>query len=130
MKILLVIIIVWISASLSIPILFNIIENGFPLISKLAERYQYSSTPALSILAAWLLIKLIDKKHFNIFISAIFVMILIFQILITIDRSKVYKDNLTFFSKAHENSPTNAFEYFSQCQWLKQSKMKTKLNIF
>ena len=126
----LVIIIAWISASLSIPILFNIIENGFPLISRLAERYQYSSTPALSILAAWLLIKLIDKKHFNIFISAIFVMILIFQILITIDRSKVYKDNLTFFSKAHENSPTNAFEYFFSMPMVEAIKNEDQTKYF
>ena len=39
----------WLSATLSLPILFNLIETGFPLISKLTERYQYSSIPTLSI---------------------------------------------------------------------------------
>ena len=122
----LIIIISWISASLSIPILFNLIEYGFPLISKLAERYQYSSTPALSILAAWLIIKSTDKRYFNIFISSIFAMTLIFLTLITFDRSKVYKDNLTFFSKAHENSPTNAFEYFFSMPMIEAIKNKDK----
>ena len=108
----LIIVIGWISASLSIPILFNLIEYGFPLISKLAERYQYSSTPALSILLAWLFIKLINEKYLNTFISGVCAITLIFFTLITLDRSKVYKDNLTFFTKAHENSPNNAHEYF------------------
>ena len=39
----LLIAILWLSATLSLPILFNLIETGFPLISKLTERYQYSS---------------------------------------------------------------------------------------
>ena len=123
---LLIIVITWISATISVPIMFNLIEYGFPLISKLAERYQYSSTPSLSILIAWLLIKLIDKKYFNVFIFGIFAMILIFSTLITLDRSKVYKDNLTFFSKAHENSPTNAFEYFYSMPMVEAMKNKDK----
>ena len=50
----LLIAILWLSATLSLPILFNLIETGFPLISKLTERYQYSSIPTLSILFAFL----------------------------------------------------------------------------
>ena len=108
----LIIVIGWISASLSIPILFNLIEYGFPLISKLAERYQYSSTPALSILLSWFFIKLINKKYLNTLISGVCAITFIFFTLITLDRSKVYKNNITFFTKAHENSPNNAHEYF------------------
>ena len=126
----LIIFIAWLSASLSVPILFNLIEFGFPLISKLAERYQYSSTPALSILIAWLFIKLIDKKYFNVFVSGIFVMTLVFLTLITFDRSKVYKDNITFFSKAHENSPTNAFEYFFSMPMVEAMKNEDKTKYF
>ena len=54
---LLLIFILWLSATFSLPILFNLIETGFPLISKLTERYQYSSIPAGSILFAWLSLK-------------------------------------------------------------------------
>ena len=56
----------WLSATLSLPILFNLIETGFPLISKLTERYQYSSIPTLSILFAWFLLRLINKKYLNV----------------------------------------------------------------
>ena len=55
------IIMIWIAATFSMPILFNLIEKGFPLISKLAERYQYNSIPSLSILFAWLSIKFLKK---------------------------------------------------------------------
>ena len=62
----LIIIIIWIAATFSMPILFNLIEKGFPLISKLAERYQYNSIPSVSIIFAWLSIKFYKKKYFNI----------------------------------------------------------------
>ena len=95
------------------PILFNIIESGFPLVSKLAERYQYSSIPAISLLAAWSFIKLINKKYFNVFIGSIILVIISLSTLIQIDRSYVYKNNSIFFSKAYENSPDNHHGTFS-----------------
>ena len=105
-------VILWISATLSVPILFNFIESGFPLVSKLAERYQYSSIPAISLLAAWSFIKLINKKYFNVFIGSIILVIISLSTLIQIDRSYVYKNNSIFFGKAYENSPDNHHEYF------------------
>ena len=63
----LIIIIIWISATLSMPILFNLIEKGFPLISKLAERYQYNSIPSVSFYLLGFQLNFI-KKYFNIII--------------------------------------------------------------
>ena len=100
------------SATLSVPVLFNMIEKGFPLISKLAERYQYSSIPAISFLVAWIFLKLINKKYFNVLITSIVLVIISLSTLIQIDRSHVYKNNSVFFKKAYENSPDNYHEYF------------------
>lgn len=105
-------VILWISATLSVPVLFNVIEKGFPLISKLAERYQYSSIPAISLLVAWVFLKLINKKYFNVLITSIVLVIISLSTLIQIDRSYVYKNNSVFFNKAYENSPDNYHEYF------------------
>ena len=94
------------------PILFNLIESGFPLISKLAERYQYSSIPALSILSAWILIKFKNRKFLKYVATGLALLIIIFFVHIKIDRSLVYKNNKAFFYKAYENSPSNYHEYF------------------
>ena len=107
----LLIAILWLSATLSLPILFNLIETGFPLISKLTERYQYSSIPTLSLLFAWLSLKFINKKYLNVLIFSFLALILTFFTIIMIDRSYVYKDNETFFSEAEKNSPTNVYKY-------------------
>ena len=104
--------ILWLSATLSLPILFNLIETGFPLISKLTERYQYSSIPTLSILFSWLSLRLINKKYLNVFILGSLVLVITLFTIITIDRSYVYKNNETFFSEAEKNSPTNVFIIF------------------
>ena len=44
----------WIITSLTLPVMFGMIEKGFPLISNLAERYQYSSVVSVSLLLAWI----------------------------------------------------------------------------
>ena len=107
----LLIAILWLSATLSLPILFNLIESGFPLISKLTERYQYSSIPTLSVLFAWLSLRLLNIKYLNVFILSCLILVITFFIIIMLDRSYVYKDNETFFSEAEKNSPTNVFKY-------------------
>ena len=107
----LLIIILWLSATLSLPILFNLIETGFPLISKLTERYQYSSIPALSILFAWLSLKFIKNKYLNFFIIGFQFLVISFFTIIIIDRSHVYKNNEIFFTEAEKNSPTNVYRY-------------------
>ena len=107
----LLIVILWLSATLSLPILFNLIETGFPLISKLTERYQYSSIPTLPVLFAWLSLTLINKKYLNVFILGSLVLVITLFTIITIDRSHVYKNNETFFSEAEKNSPTNVYKY-------------------
>ena len=107
----LVVIILWLSATLSLPILFNLIETGFPLISKLTERYQYSSIPTLSILFGWFSLKFINKKYFNLFILSFSLLVIVFFTLVTKDRSYVYENNEIFFSKADKNSPSNVYKY-------------------
>ena len=107
----LLIIILWLSAALSLPILFNLIETGFPLISKLTERYQYSSIPSLSVLFAWLSLKFLNKKYLNVFIIGSLFLVISFFTIITKDRSYVYKDNETFFSETEKNSPSNVYKY-------------------
>ena len=94
------------------PIFFNLIESGFPLISKLAERYQYSSIPALSILSAWILFKFKNKKFLRYISTGLVTVIIILFAFIKIDRSLVYENNKVFFNKAHENSPSNYHKYF------------------
>ena len=79
----LLIVILWLSATLSLPILFNLIETGFPLISKLTERYQYSSIPTLSVLFAWLSLTLINKKYLNVFILGSLVLVITLFTIIT-----------------------------------------------
>ena len=107
----LLICILWLSAALSLPILFNLIDSGFPLISKLTERYQYSSIPALSILIAWLSLKFLNKNYLNIFILSFQFLVIIFFTIILIDRSYVYRNNEFFFSEADKNSPSNVYRY-------------------
>ena len=107
----LLIIILWLSATLSLPILFNLIETGFPLISKLTERYQYSSIPALSIVFAWLSLKFIKNKYLNFFILSFQFLVITFFIIIIIDRSYIYKNNEIFFSELEKNSPSNVHRY-------------------
>ena len=106
------IIIIWLSSTLSMPILFNLIESGFPLISKLAERYQYSSIPVLSILSAWMMFKFKNKKILKYVTTGIVTLTIILFVFIKIDRSLVYENNKVFFYKAYENSPSNYHEYF------------------
>ena len=107
----LLVIILWLSATLSLPILFNLIETGFPLISKLTERYQYSSIPTLSILFGWFSLKFINKKYLNVFILSFSLLVIVFFTLLTKDRSYVYENNEIFFSKADKNSPSNVYRY-------------------
>ena len=107
----LLIIILWLSATLSLPILFNLIETGFPLISKLTERYQYSSIPAVSIIFAWLSLKFIKNKYLNYFILSFQFLVITFFIIIIIDRSYIYKNNEIFFSELEKNSPSNVHRY-------------------
>ena len=107
----LMIIMIWIAATLSMPILFNLIEKGFPLISKLAERYQYNSIPSLSILFAWLSIKFLKKKYFNVAITSSLLVTLILFAIIKKDRSLVYEYNTKFFVEAYKNSPENYYHY-------------------
>ena len=102
---------IWICASLTLPIMFGMIERGFPLISNLAERYQYSSAVCISIIVMW-----IFKNHFNsyylrtLIISSYF-LVLTFSIFILNDRSKVYVNNVVFMSQLDENSPKNVHRY-------------------
>ena len=107
----LLIIILWLSATLSLPILFNLIETGFPLISKLTERYQYSSIPTLSILFGWCSLKFINKKYLNVLVLSSSLLMIIFFTVVTKDRSYVYENNEIFFSKADKNSPSNVYRY-------------------
>ncbi|WP_440909325.1 hypothetical protein [Candidatus Pelagibacter sp.] len=101
----------WICASLFLPILFGVIEYGFPLISNLAERYQYSSVVAVSIIFIWFFKNLTKKKYLNVFISGFYSLILFFCIFILVDRSLVYKNNFIFMDQIDENSPKNVHRY-------------------
>ena len=103
---------VWLSATLILPLLFNLIESGFPLISKLAERYQYFSIPSISIFFAWMLLKSLDNKYLKKIVIFGSILICILFLMIKIDRSKVYENNTVFFYKAYENSPQNYHPYF------------------
>ena len=103
----------WICASLSLPVLFGLIERGFPLISNLAERYQYSSVVSLSIIFSWFFLKFfnIQKIYHTAILVSFFIGIIFFSILILKDRSKVYVNNSIFMSQMDENSPKNIFRY-------------------
>ena len=103
----------WICASLSLPVLFGLIESGFPLISNLAERYQYSSVVSLPIIFSWILINYLNTKkiYSNTILVCFLIGIIFFSVLILKDRSKVYVNNSTFMSQMDESSPKNIFRY-------------------
>ena len=103
--------ILWICASLTLPVLFGLIESGFPLISNLAERYQYSSVVSLSIIFTWILKNFFYGTYRNTFLFSSYILILFFSIFILTDRSKVYKNNNIFMSQIDENSPRNVHRY-------------------
>ena len=102
----------WINASLFIPLLFGLVEKGFPLISKLAERYQYSATAGLPILITWIFLNLKQNYIIKYLTYGLSILILISSIFILNERKKVYVNNVIFFTKAHENSPKNVHRYF------------------
>ena len=101
----------WICASLFLPILFGLVELGFPLVSNLAERYQYSSIISVSIIFMWLLIAF-DKNVFKkVFVFSFFLLVMFFSIFILNDRSKIYLNNIIFMSSIDDNSPRNVHRY-------------------
>ena len=101
----------WICASLSLPVLLGLIYDGFPLISNLAERYQYSSVVSISIILSWIFIKFFNTTYKKTFILSSYFLILFFSIFILFDRSKVYVNNVTFMNQIDENSPRNVHRY-------------------
>ena len=101
----------WINASLALPILFGLIDYGFPLISNLAERYQYSSVVGASIIIIWLFNNFFNSIYKRTFIISSYILILFFCIFILIDRSKVYINNVVFMNQIDENSPRNVHKY-------------------
>ena len=103
--------VLWICASLSLPILFGLIEIGFPLASNLAERYQYSSAVSVSIISFWIFKNFFYEIYKKSFLLGAYFLILFFSIFIMIDRSKVYIDNNIFMSNIDENSPKNIHRY-------------------
>ena len=103
--------VLWICASLSLPILFGLIEIGFPLASNLAERYQYSSVVSVSIILFWIFKNFFYEIYKKSFLLGAYFLILFFSIFIMIDRSKVYIDNNIFMSNIDENSPKNIHRY-------------------
>ena len=103
--------VLWICASLTLPVLFGLVEIGFPLISNLAERYQYSSVVGISIITIWLLKNFLKNIYFKTFIFGSYILVLSFSVFILVDRSKVYIDNNTFMGQSDENSPRNVHRY-------------------
>lgn len=103
--------ILWICASLSLPVMFGLIEKGFPLISNLAERYQYSSIVGFVIITTWLIKKFGNSFLKIFFIKSSFILIIVFFVFILNDRSKVYVNNTYFMSQIDENSPRNTHRY-------------------
>ena len=101
----------WINASLALPILFGLIDYGFPLISNLAERYQYSSVVGASIIFVWLFNNFFNSVYKRTFIISSYILILFFCVFILIDRSKVYLNNVVFMNQIDENSPRNVHKY-------------------
>ena len=101
----------WIIASLTLPVMFGMIEEGFPLISNLAERYQYSSVVAVSILLFWILKNFSNHLYKKTFVLSFCLLVLFFSIFILHDRSKVYINNSVFMNQTDENSPRNVFRY-------------------
>ena len=104
---------IWICASLSLPVLFGLIEKGFPLISNLAERYQYSSVVSLTIIISWIFLNNLSLKKIyrSVFCGTLFIGIIFFSIFILKDRSYVYLDNNVFMSEIDEKSPRNVHRY-------------------
>ena len=107
----LIITVFWIIASLTLPVMFGMIETGFPLISNLAERYQYSSVVSVSLLLAWIFNKFFNHLYKKTLILSFYGLILISSIFVLYDRSKVYINNTVFMTLTDENSPKNVFRY-------------------
>jgi len=103
--------ILWIYASLSLPVMFGLIEKGFPLISNLAERYQYSSIVGFVIILTWIIKNFNNSLKKIIFTQGLSILIVISFIFILNDRSKVYVNNSIFMSQIDENSPRNVHRY-------------------
>ena len=103
--------ILWIYASLSLPVMFGLIEKGFPLISNLAERYQYSSIVGFVIILTWIIKNFNNSLKKTIFTQGLSILIVISFIFILNDRSKVYLNNSIFMSQIDENSPRNVHRY-------------------
>ena len=101
----------WITASLTLPVMFGMIEKGFPLISNLAERYQYSSVVSVSLMLAWIFSKFFNHLYKKTLILSFYGLILISSIFVLHDRSKVYINNTEFMTLTDENSPKNVFRY-------------------
>ena len=101
----------WIIASLSLPVMFGMIEKGFPLISNLAERYQYSSVVSVSLLLAWIFSKFFDHLYKKTLILGFYSLILFSSVFILYERSKVYINNSVFMSQTDESSPRNVHRY-------------------
>ena len=91
--------------------MFGMIERGFPLISNLAERYQYSSVVCISIIVMWIFKNYFNNYYLRTLIISSYFLILSFSIFILIDRSKVYVNNVVFMSQLDENSPKNVHRY-------------------
>ena len=107
----LIISVFWIIASLTLPVMFGMIEKGFPLISNLAERYQYSSVVSISLLLAWVFSKFFNHLYKKTLILSFYFLVLISSIFVLSDRSKVYTNNTVFMTLTDENSPKNVFRY-------------------
>jgi len=101
----------WIIASLTLPVMFGMIEKGFPLISNLAERYQYSSVVSVSLLLAWMFNKFFNHLYKKTLILSFYGLIILSSIFVLYDRSKVYINNTVFMTLTDENSPKNVFRY-------------------
>ena len=86
-------------------------RKGFPLISNLAERYQYSSIVGLVIISTWLIKNFKNNFQKILFIRGFLIIILILFVIILNDRSKVYVNNSVFMSQIDENSPRNTHRY-------------------
>jgi tetratricopeptide (TPR) repeat protein len=107
----LIISVFWIIASLTLPVMFGMIEKGFPLISNLAERYQYSSVVSVSLLLAWIFNKFFNHLYKKTLILSFYGLIILSSVFVLYDRSKVYINNTVFMTLTDENSPKNVFRY-------------------
>ena len=101
----------WLGASLAFPIYFGLLDaDSFPLVSELAERYTYGAVPGLSFLIFGTL-QLISKYHFKqkYLVTFPFIFVLIGYAFLLYDRSKVYKDDVTFFYQASYQSKPHLY---------------------